>query len=174
MKNDGIHKIKYVKGDILKLLEEYKDKSVILFHQCNCFCTLGRARGLAGILDKEFPQIVVADHKTIKGDKNKLGSYTYAIIHNKLTIVNLYGQYDYGMNPNKIYTDYWALDISFNKSLDELLKNYDEKPYLFIPYNIGSGLANGDRNIIHKNIFLKRLVSIYTKMPNYNVIFFYN
>ena len=58
--------------DILKYFEENKDKKLILFHQTNCFNTLGRARWLAGVLDKKFIEIVQADQKTIKGDKEKL------------------------------------------------------------------------------------------------------
>ena len=155
--------------DILKYLEENKDKKLILFHQTNCFNTLGRARGLAGVLDKKFIEIVQADQKTIKGDKEKLGTYIPVKISDNLTIVNLYGQYNYGMNPNIIYTDYAALKKSFDSAIDNLpMKEFDK---ILIPLYIGSGLANGDKNIILNDIIWKKLIS---SGLIFDTIFFYN
>ena len=115
--------INETKGDVAEFLNDFKNrnpnKTLVLIHQCNCFNTLGRARGFAGVLDKMFPQIVVADQATTKGDGNKLGQYSKAKIDDNLWIFNAYGQYYYGMSPDIMYTDYDALQnsLGFIKTL---------------------------------------------------------
>lgn len=158
------------KCDIIELLNEMKDTSKILFHQANCFNTLGKARGLAGVLDKQFPQIVKVDQETEKGDINKLGTYTYAEIDKNLIIVNLYGQYHYGMDKNTVYTHYISLEKAFKGALKELQFKFHKEPVLLIPRDIGSGLANGDKDKIHK--IINSNICIFGT-PIFDVIYFY-
>ena len=98
-----------------------------------------------------------------------MGTYIPVKISNNFTIVNLYGQYNYGMNPNIIYTDYVALKKAFDSAIDNLpMKEFDK---ILIPLYIGSGLANGDKNIILNDIIWKKLIS---SGLIFDAIFFYN
>lgn len=144
-----------LKGDILDTINKFQknhpDKTLIVIHQANCFNTLGKARGIAGVLDKAYPQIAVADQATIKGDKSKLGQYSKAKINEGLWIFNAYGQYTYGMQKNIVYTDYEALQNSLGL-ITTLVDTYLSNPVYLIPLFIGQGLANGDSNIIQPMI----------------------
>ena len=80
--------------------------------------------------------------KTIKGDKNKLGTYSISKINETQYIINAYTQYYYfGKRP----LNYEALRNVFKL----INKNFNNK-IIGIP-KIGAGLARGDWNII-KNI----------------------
>lgn len=123
-------------------------------HGCNCFNTMGN--GIAPLIKTNFPEAYTADLQTLKGDKGKLGSFTYAF--NKqydLGIFNLYSQYGFwGRNRGLPDIDYDALRnalrsmgytiLKFEESEADILK-------LGLP-KIGAGLAGGDWNIISKII----------------------
>lgn len=158
--------IKEVQGDILKLIKELEeqDKYVVVLHQANCFNTLGRARGIAGVLDKAYPQIATVDQATIKGDPNKLGTYTKARIHERLWIINVYGQYNYGMNKNIVYTDYNALGQGLVEAVNEVLQFIPNAAFV-LPKRIGSGLSNGSYEIIRNTI----LEPIFSNLDSYFV-----
>ena len=147
--------INTVKGDILNIIKKFQEdnpnKTLIVIHQANCFNTLGRARGIAGVLDKAYPQIAVADQATVKGDKSKLGQFSKAKINERLWIFNAYGQYKYGMSKDVVYTDYDALQNSLGL-ITTLVNSYIPNPVYLIPLYIGQGLANGDSNVIQPMI----------------------
>lgn len=147
--------INTVKGDILNTIKKFQEdnpnKTLIVIHQANCFNTLGRARGIAGVLDKAYPQIAVADQATVKGDKSKLGQFSKAKINERLWIFNAYGQYKYGMSKDIVYTDYDALQNSLGL-ITTLVNSYIPNPVYLIPLYIGQGLANGDSSIIQPMI----------------------
>ena len=87
------------------------------------------------------------DCKTIKGDKNKLGSYTfckYKINNKELFIVNGYTQYKYWGDESNV--DYDAVRSLFHK----IRSDFADKKIGF-PM-IGAGLAGGDWKIIKKII----------------------
>lgn len=59
------------------------------------------------------------------------------------TVLNIFGQLDYGRDKYRKYTDYVAL----TKAFDEIRSKYHNKSFAF-PYGFGCGLANGDWNIV--------------------------
>lgn len=147
--------INTVKGDILNIIKKFQEdnpnKTLIVIHQANCFNTLGKARGIAGVLDKAYPQIAVADQATVKGDKSKLGQFSKAKINERLWIFNAYGQYKYGMSKDVVYTDYDALQNSLGL-ITTLVNSYIPNPVYLIPLYIGAGLANGNHDKILNEI----------------------
>ena len=64
----------------------------------NCFCGMGN--GLAREVKNRIPQAFYADAQTVKGDKNKLGTYSQANLMNGKIFLNLYTQYHYIKNLN--------------------------------------------------------------------------
>jgi O-acetyl-ADP-ribose deacetylase (regulator of RNase III) len=145
--------INYIQEDIFTAKED------ILIHGCNCFCKFGK--GIAYYIKKYYPEAYSEDCKTIFGDKQKLGTYSYVDVTNiftndPLTIVNAYTQYNYGL-----YKDMFEYD-SFSKILESVKQNFINKS-ICMP-KIGAGLAGGDWNriedIINK-VFLNEEVKVY-------------
>jgi ribA/ribD-fused uncharacterized protein len=145
-------KIKIIYGDLIQLANNYFFD--IIIHGCNCFNTMGA--GIALSIKKEFPEAYKADLETIKGDKNKLGTFTSIYIPKYLlTIINAYTQYNWG--GKGIQCDYKAIDQVFKKIYDKYGK---QNKKFGIPL-IGCGLAGGD---------YKQVLSIIEKnMPNENI-----
>jgi len=131
--------MKIIKGDLIKLALE--GKFDVIIHGCNCFCTMGA--GIAKDIKSEFPEAYEADLKTEKGNKDKLGTYSNAIIERsayKIIIINAYTQYHH--KGRRMKADYEAIRSVFKK----IKSNY---PGRKIGYpKIGAGLAGGDWNII--------------------------
>lgn len=101
--------IEYKQGCII---EAFKSGYIeAIGHQCNCMNTMGS--GVAKAIKDAYPEAYEADCQTTKGDVSKLGSLTFVIVpvnrHAPGMIFNLYGQYDYGREPGKVYTDIEAL-----------------------------------------------------------------
>lgn len=106
---------------------------------CNCFNTFGAGLNLQ--LKKEFPETYLADLQTKKGNKDKLGNYSIAILRHSIHL-NYYTQYFYGRD--KKYFEEWALKACLKKTLDRfggLNKRFG------FPL-IGCGLAGGDEKIV--------------------------
>ena len=128
-----------VKGDLISLaLEGMFD---VIVHGCNCFCTMGA--GIARAIQEEFPEAYAADLVTAKGDRNKLGSFSSAIVtrnSREITIANGYTQFHF--HGNDVLVDYDAVRRLFTK----IKKTFSGKR---IGYpKIGAGLAGGDWQII--------------------------
>lgn len=143
-----------VNGDILDYINNYssqsQDKTLIVMHQANCFNTLHRASGIAGVLGNKYPQIAYADDTTIKGDEGKLGTYTYAQVEHKVYIFNVYGQYGYGRQKSIVYTQEEFLMQGLR---DARAKALSYGPCVFLlPLYIGAGLANGNHPSIKKGM----------------------
>lgn len=127
------------KGNLLTLF----DNKVIdvLVHGCNCFHTMGA--GIAKQIKEKYYAAYEADLQTIKGDKNKLGTYSSIQINDNQFIINAYTQYHfYGNRP----IDYDAL-----RNVFRLIDLNFENKRIGIP-KIGAGLAKGDWNIIQEII----------------------
>lgn len=120
----------YVKGDLIKLAK--KDQFDVIIHGCNCFCTMGA--GIAKQIKKEFPEAYKVDNLTKRGDRSKLGSYSFVKLDN-LIIVNAYTQYNFG---GRLEADYKAIRGCFKK-----IKEQFSGKKIGIP-KIGAGLAGGD------------------------------
>ena len=131
---------KIIYGDLIQLAKQNYFDAII--HGCNCFNNM--EKGIAKQIKDEFPEAYEADNKTKKGDKNKLGNYTFAKIprYNNLIIINAYTQYYYGGPNDQIQVDYSAVRHIF-----ELL-NFDCGGLKFAYPRIGAGLAKGDWHVI--------------------------
>lgn len=133
-------------------------------HQANCFNTM--RSGVAKALVEAFPRVEESDQRTIKGDKEKLGSYSLAHIFIEKTsmiirVFNLYGQYNYGYN-NETYTDYENLERAL-KEMATYISAYPNERNIGFPM-IGAGLGGGDWKVISKmieEIFSDHKVTIY-------------
>jgi len=77
-----------------------------VLHGCNCFNRLGPV--VAKLLADEYPEVKRADQATVYGDRNKLGTVSWAKVDNGTVIVNVYLQYRYGP-ARQHHLDYVAL-----------------------------------------------------------------
>lgn len=154
--------LKYKVGDLLK---GFKDGDVnVIAHGCNTYCTMGN--GIAPQIKKAFPQAYEADLKTGKGDRNKLGKFTYALVEQG-HVFNLYSQHGFwGRNKGLRDLDYNALyDAMVEMKL--FLEYHTERPvggYRIGLPKIGAGLAGGDWNVIEamiKSVFFDCDVTVY-------------
>jgi O-acetyl-ADP-ribose deacetylase (regulator of RNase III) len=128
-----------VEGDLVKLAAQ--GMFDVIVHGCNCFCTM--KSGIAKSIVEQWPMAAYIDSKTVKGDRNKLGTYTSAYITEiDLEIINAYTQYKYGTD--KIQVEYKAVQKVF-QSLNEEYKNLGV--IVGIP-KIGCGLAGGEWPVV--------------------------
>ena len=131
--------MKVIQGNLITLAKQnYFD---VIVHGCNCFCTMGA--GIAKAIKSEFPEAYEADCQTAKGDKNKLGTISYAKIDRdciNITVVNGYTQFNY--SGSGVLVDYNAVASVFN-----LIKQQFSGQKIGYP-KIGAGLAKGDWQMI--------------------------
>jgi len=135
--------MKIIYGNLIELA--LNGKFDVIPHGCNCYCVMGK--GFARQVKQTFPEAYKVDCSTIKGDKSKLCTITYAdVIRNnhKITIINAYTQFDYRFK--KVNVDYNAL-----RSCMKIIKNDFSGKRIGYPL-IGAGLAEGDWKIISKII----------------------
>ena len=134
--------MKILHGDLLAFAEAGEFEVII--HGCNCLCNMGS--GIALTIKNKYPAVYEADLATKKGDKQKLGTYTFAKVGNdsEFIVVNAYTQYAYSRD--KVDVDYDAIRQVFRKIKQDF-------PGKKIGYPlIGAGLAGGDWNIIESII----------------------
>ena len=121
----------------------------VILHCCNCFHTMGA--GVAKAIKEEWPGAFQADLKTPRGDRSKMGSYSYHQ-QGELVIINLYAQYRYS-RLRKQSLEYpplrWAL-----RSVAERLRAWQEKGVdVRIGYPLlGCGLAGGNWDLVKEII----------------------
>lgn len=138
--------IKIIEGDLVK---SYLNNELDAYaHQCNCFCTM--KRGIAPLLVKANPEVLIVDKLTETGDRNKLGGFTKASTENKPLIYNVYGQYHWSKykEVDNINTNYNALYQGLVAVREDLhayqyYHELDGQMTLGLPL-IGCGLAGGD------------------------------
>ena len=146
--------IKYIKGDLLQLAIDGEFDAIV--HGCNCFCTMGA--GLALQIKKRFPEVYVADCKTTKGDRSKLGSYTFADIPRKdgshFTVFNAYTQFTYWDKSVPVLFEYDTFQevLERFKGIDYSLPALGEPRLRWGFPLIGCGLAGGDKERVLKMI----------------------
>lgn len=152
--------IEEIKGDV------FKAKERVLIHGCNCFNTFGS--GVARVVRELYPGAYEMDKISEKGDKKKLGHYTFWTgkhhhYDQVITVINLYTQYGYGsMFNRRVQLEYDAL----REGLETIEFVY--RGASFAMPRIGAGLAKGDwakiKNII-EDVFIgykkNELVRIY-------------
>jgi len=133
--------LKHTKGNLLNLAEAGEFDVVV--QGCNCFNTMGG--GIAREIRERYPHVAAVDSKTVRGDYNKLGTWTSenVIVKNgtvTFDIINAYTQYN--MSTGEDVFEYTA----FLLILEKLLYAHGDKR-IGLPY-IGMGLAGGDRETI--------------------------
>lgn len=131
--------MKIIEGDLIALAKS--GKFDVIVHGSNCFHTMGG--GIALQIKNHFPAAYQIDCNTKKGDIEKLGTYSKAIItidDRKLTIVNAYTQFGYGGNLRQV--NYEAVAQLFNKIKNDFIGKKIGYPM------IGAGLAGGDWKVI--------------------------
>ena len=144
--------LEYRKGNIFTFGEQY------IAHGCNCFNSMGA--GIAAQVAKMYPQAMLADTFTERGDKRKLGSYTFwsgpdiMTPGNTVTIINAYTQYKY--TRHEVDVDYGAVHSCFF----EIQRDFPEG-VIALP-KIGAGLAGGDWRIIES--ILKEVSDTYDRV----------
>ncbi len=163
-------------GDIFQSFES-GEVNVIL-HQANCFHTMGG--GIAKIISGKYPAAKEADDKTLRGDKEKLGTFTFANIEGKGKILNVYSQYDTSAMKNTMddikdsveeemaargrATRYDAVVAAFQKIEESLSKSKAlDKTVVGIPYGYGSDLAGGSWTVVRaiiESVFGKSKVRV--------------
>ncbi|MFW2365793.1 MAG: phosphatase [Desulforhopalus sp.] len=124
-----------IEGDLIALA--LAGRFDVIVHGCNCFCTMGA--GIARVVQDEFPEAYAADLVTVKGDRNKLGDYSFAEVkreQHEITIVNGYTQFHY--QGDTVLVDYDAVEKLFTK-----IKQQFSGKRIGYP-KIGAGLAGGD------------------------------
>jgi len=100
--------------------------------------------GIAKSIRENFPEAYLKDQNTIKGDRNRLGTYTSVTIQKyerPFIIVNLYGQYEYSREkgPNVNY-------VSIAQGLIKIKEDF--KGLKIGMPKIGCGLAGGSWKVI--------------------------
>jgi len=130
-----------IEGDLIDLT--LKGNFDIVIHGCNCFNTMGK--GIAKQIKEKFPEAYQSDLKTLKGDRNKLGNYSFYSYDN-FYIINAYTQYFY--HGVEVLVEYKALESVFKK----LKKDFGNKKLRFAYPKIGCGLAGGNWEIVSKII----------------------
>lgn len=130
--------IKTVVGDILDATED------IICHQVNCRGVMGA--GVAKTLYTRWPIIkktYIRYCRRFENQNELLGRVLPVAVEPNKTVLNIFGQLDYGRDKYRKYTDYVAL----TKAFDDIRSKYHNKSFAF-PYGFGCGLANGDWNIV--------------------------
>lgn len=122
-----------------------------LLQQNNLLCSFGA--GLAKAIKDKFPEAYEADCKTIRGDINKLGTYSVALITDPKDstikrIYNLYSQTGIGGSNRQTSYDAMVLGLERLKSDLEYRQPIEGTIVLGIPYKLGCGLANGNWTIV--------------------------
>jgi O-acetyl-ADP-ribose deacetylase (regulator of RNase III) len=139
---------------IIEVKEDIFDTKVTgaqaIIHQANCHCTMGS--GIAKDIRARFPEAYEADCRTKKGDIKKLGRASIAPIAdavkvqypNLLYIVNLYGQFKFGVDER--HTSYDALADGFRRvrkwAIEQKIKT------LSVPFRLGCNRAGGDWSVV--------------------------
>lgn len=135
--------MKIIQGDLIKLA--LAGKFEVLVHGCNCMCTMGA--GIAKQIKREFPEAYLADCKTLKGDRLKLGTISYASINkNEIDLVVVNGYTQYHWMGKGVLVDYDALSSVFRSVKQKFSGKIIGYP------KIGAGLAKGDWQIISQII----------------------
>lgn len=128
------------KGDVLSAFESNHFDALI--HGCNIHNTMGA--GIAAIIARNYPQAELADQRTPRADRNKLGTFSLARVKRESIygglIFNLYTQETFSQHDEDVF-QYGH----FAHGLHTILRI---PGMTFGMPMIGCGLAGGDREKI--------------------------
>lgn len=129
-------------------------------HQANCQCTMGS--GVAKFVKERYPEVYEADLKTLKGDPNKLGSFSFAKTTDGKVGYNLYSQFNFGYD-GKCYTNYEAILSGLQKIKEHASLIIGTTAKIGLPCRMGCARGGGDWNVVMgiiKEIFEKDSINI--------------
>tara|TARA_R110000772_G_scaffold231530_2_gene342304 strand:- start:5642 stop:6151 length:510 start_codon:yes stop_codon:yes gene_type:complete len=163
--------VKEIKGNLL----DFPEGINILCHCANAFTTFGG--GIALSIKERYPEAYNADCKTTSGDKEKMGTISYARIkgskkENPQFIANIYGQYE--TSSEKRAVDYEAIARGIERVYlgakgKKVSKDSDLEYTVGFPRLMGSALAKGDWPIIRQMIWTYALkYKVKTVIVDYN------
>lgn len=118
-------------------------------HQANCFNTMGS--GVAKEVRETYPEVYEADCRTIKGDANKLGTFSFAKTSDGKIGYNLYSQFNFGYD-GKRYTSYEAMRHGLEQIRDHIKVNLKPNAKVGIPCRMGCARGGGDWNEVSRII----------------------
>lgn len=128
-----------IQQDLLLITNGY------ICHSCNCMGAMG---GLAGAIKAKYPNVYTEYLEYLKGFNTRreaLGTIQEVVINENLSVLNMFGQFQYGRRNANCMTDYEALR-KIAKELSTWPKNKQSK--LYMPYMLGCGLGGGDWEIV--------------------------
>lgn len=128
-----------VQGDLIQLALNHEFDVIV--HGCNCQCTMGA--GIAKAIKATFPEAFAVDKETTKGDRDKLGTISFATVTrdgHELTVVNGYTQFNWRGRGMK--ADYDAIRAVMAQVKEQFGGRRIGYP------KIGAGLAKGDWDTI--------------------------
>lgn len=131
--------MKVVQGDLIELAQD--GAFDVIIHGCNCQNTMGA--GIAKAIKATFPEAFAADQATKKGDRDKLGTISWATVERddrELTVVNGYTQFQW--RGRGVKADYDAIRAVMAQVKEQFGGRRIGYP------TIGAGLAKGDWNLI--------------------------
>lgn len=135
--------IKYFTGCVVDAFDT--GNYLALLHQANCFNTMNS--GVARVIRERHPLAYEADCKTEKGDKAKLGTFSYAYIgvndEDVRYIINLYGQYNYGKDGKK-YTQVEKLEEAMRSCWPQYTVDSPSRGFKLCIPKLGCGLGGAD------------------------------
>lgn len=133
------------------------DKVNVIIHQCNCHHTMGG--GIARIISKIYPEAAEADRETIKGDREKMGTFSVAKTKDGKYILNVYSQYN--MSSGERETSYDALCQALESIEKRIRSNQSGRKFVLgVPYGMGSDLARGSWTVVNAII-----TSVFAESP---------
>lgn len=155
-----------VQGNLIQMALEGKFDAIA--QSCNCFCNMGR--GIAPQIAKAFPAAKAADDATVRGSREKLGSFSSACIQvadeKYVEVFNIYGQYGWKSEQVTYGTDHSALFRGLRAMRDYLDDCSYESPIKVGFPKIGSGLGGGDWGLISQMI-----EEVFSDTNRYSVIY---
>jgi O-acetyl-ADP-ribose deacetylase (regulator of RNase III) len=120
-------------------------ESGIICHQANTLGVMGA--GLAKSIVIRWPHVLTEYKDYLEGlkqhNEEPLGHANMTLVDYRLHVCNLYGQNTIGRYAQ--HTQYWAVEKALNR-LVGWIKEFGFNTPIYIPYNMGCGLAGGDWN----------------------------
>jgi len=126
-------KIEYIRGDLLTTDVRH------IIHGCNSHGVMGS--GVAKAIRDKYPQAYQDYNDVYNNYGLELGNIIVSVQNDGKVIHNAITQKDYGRDSSRVYVSYWAIAEAFRKI------NQWGVGEIAMP-KIGSGLANGDWNVI--------------------------
>ena len=122
----------------------------IIAHQVNCFGVMGS--GVAAQIRDKYPLAYKQYRRYCLSCKpedriSMLGQAQFCPVSFdqngfvRIVVANLFGQYNYGRDPHKVYTNYRALEKALKELAEFASVRHD---VIALPYKMGCGSGNGD------------------------------